>query len=90
MRKECRAILKLVQRSVDSNNQSKLFTRGIATSARSLQTNQDPPNGKKGNDDDNKMPSMLAKAMLWMFTGYMLMTVLSLMFPGGNQPEVVR
>ena len=54
-----------------------------------MQSSKDPPDDKQ-NNDDKKLPSMLAKAMLWMFTGYMLITLVSLMFPGGNQPEIVR
>ena len=54
-----------------------------------MQSSKDPPDDKQ-NNDDKKLPSMLAKAMLWMFNGYMLITLVSLMFPGGNQPEIVR
>ena len=59
--------------------------------------NKDPPDDQKknnddkhNNNDDKSIPSMLAKAIMWMFTGYMLITIISLMFPGGNQPEIVR
>jgi hypothetical protein len=59
--------------------------------------NKDPPDDQKknkddknDNNDDKKISSMLAKAIMWMFTGYMLITIISLMFPGGNQPEIVR
>lgn len=55
-----------------------------------MQSNKDPPDDKKDNNDDKRIRSMLAKAMMWMFTGYMLITIVSLMFPGGNQPEIVR
>lgn len=31
---------------------------------------------------------MLAKAALWMLTAYMFIAIISLLFPGSNQPEV--
>lgn len=53
----------------------------------------EPPGGDKNkpnkNDDDNdKISSLLAKAFLWMLTAYMVIAVISLMFPSSNQPEV--
>lgn len=47
-----------------------------------------PPD--KDDEDKDKIPSLLAKAFLWMLTAYMFIAVLSLMFPNSNQPEVVR
>ncbi|XP_071448663.1 mitochondrial inner membrane m-AAA protease component paraplegin, partial [Hetaerina americana] len=41
-------------------------------------------------DDDNKITSLLAKAFLWMLTAYMLIAIISLLFPNSNQPEVIR
>lgn len=43
-------------------------------------------NGNKDNDDEKK--GMLAKAALWMLTAYMFIAIISLLFPGSNQPEV--
>lgn len=43
-------------------------------------------NGNKDNDDEKKR--MLAKAALWMLTAYMFIAIISLLFPGSNQPEV--
>jgi hypothetical protein len=31
---------------------------------------------------------LLAKAFLWMLTAYMLIAIVSLLFPSSNQPEV--
>jgi len=35
------------------------------------------------------MSSLLAKAFLWMLTAYLLIGVVSLLFPSSNQPEVI-
>ncbi len=87
IRNEQAAVLRLLQRSnVDVH---LLLSRSFSTSAQYRQSNKESED-KKPDKDDNKMPSMLAKALLWMFTGYMLVTVITLMFPGGNQPEIVR
>lgn len=90
LQQEYSAVLQLVQRSIPRNVSVFNNTRGLATSSSHMQSNKDPPDDKQDNNDDKKVPSMLAKAMLWMFTGYMLITIISLMFPGGNQPEIVR
>ncbi|MPC09430.1 Paraplegin [Portunus trituberculatus] len=45
-------------------------------------------NGNKDNDDEKK--GMLAKAALWMLTAYMFIAIISLLFPGSNQPEIAR
>ena len=50
-------------------------------------------NNNEDKDDDNdkdKIPSLLTKAFLWMITAYMFIAVISLLFPGSSQPEVVR
>lgn len=61
----------------------------------SPQNNQEPPKGNNGqkksdnNDEDkDKISALLAKALLWMLTGYMVIALISLMFPTSNQPEV--
>lgn len=51
------------------------------------------PNNNNNKDDDNdndKLPSLLAKAFLWMLTAYMFIAIISLMFPGSSQPEVIQ
>ncbi|RZB38711.1 paraplegin, partial [Asbolus verrucosus] len=45
---------------------------------------------KDDDDDKDKISSLLAKAFLWMLTAYMVIAVISLMFPSSSQPEVVR
>lgn len=50
-----------------------------------------PPDPKKPNkedEDDGKLSSLLAKAFLWMLSAYMVIAIISLMFPNSNQPEV--
>lgn len=42
----------------------------------------------KDDDEDNKISSLLAKAFLWMLSAYMVIAIISLMFPSSNQPEV--
>ncbi|KAF5271018.1 hypothetical protein FQR65_LT05368 [Abscondita terminalis] len=64
-------------------------------------TPSDPPikkpsdDGNKGpkkedDEDKDKISSLLAKAFLWMLTAYMVIAMISLMFPSSNQPDVVR
>ena len=45
-------------------------------------------NNNKPDDDDDKISSLLVKAFLWMLTAYMFIAIVSLVFPGSNQPEV--
>ncbi len=54
-----------------------------------------PPEGTGGNGDKNggdndKLSSLLVKAFLWMLTAYMFVALVSLVFPGTNQPEVKK
>lgn len=48
----------------------------------------DPKKPGKDDDDDGKISSLLAKAFLWMLSAYMVIAIISLMFPNSNQPEV--
>jgi len=88
LKHERAAALRLLQRSTPAI--FNLPLRSFSTSSKYGQSNKDSDNNnnKKPDDDDKNMQSMLAKAFMWMFTGYMLITLVSLMFPGGNQPEV--
>lgn len=43
--------------------------------------------GKKPNDDGDKMISVLTKTILWMVTIYMLVAVVSTILPNRNNPE---
>lgn len=66
------------------------FSRGVHTSAPLSQQKPDDKNKPNKDDDENRIPSLLAKAFLWMLTGYMLVAIISLMFPSSSQPEVIR
>ncbi|XP_046678574.1 paraplegin [Homalodisca vitripennis] len=86
--REYRAVIGLLQRSGFSPQISS--TRRLHTSASRYQ--QKPPdddNKKPNNDDDKKISSVLAKAFLWMLSGYMFIALLSLIFPSSNQPEQI-
>lgn len=95
IRREYSAIVKLVQRSLITSNPGgkQQQSRPLSSTCHNQQSNKESNEGnndKQDNDNDKKMQSMLAKALIWMFTGYMLVTLIALMFPSGNQPEVVR
>lgn len=48
------------------------------------------PNKENEDDDKDKVSTLLAKAFLWMLTAYMVIAIISLMFPSSSQPEIVR
>ena len=88
-------VLRVLQRSgLNHGQQLNSQCRHISTTSTNLQQQSSPPNhnGKKPNkeddDDNNKISSLLAKAFLWMLTAYMLIAIVSLLFPSSNQPEV--
>ncbi|XP_018565849.1 paraplegin [Anoplophora glabripennis] len=75
--------------------QNYLNKRNIHTTPSHFQNppKQNGPGGQKPDKDDedkDKISALLAKAFLWMLTAYMVIAVISLMFPSSNQPEVVR
>jgi len=82
------AVLQLVRRSLPSFSQ---FSRNFASSSRYSQQSNGSNENKtpNGNNDDDKM-AMAIKALFWAVTGYILISVLALLFPSGNQPEIVR
>lgn len=94
--KEYAAIFSLLQRSglTDFNQLHKAInTRHLHTSTKLYQKppdgNNDPKKPDNNNDEDkDKISTLLAKALLWMLTGYMVIAIISLMFPTTNQPEV--
>lgn len=49
-------------------------------------------NGKNNKDkeDEESKVSLLAKAAIWMMTAYIVITLMSLLFPTSNQPDVLR
>jgi spastic paraplegia protein 7 len=56
-------------------------------SSRKPEDDKNKPN-KDDDDDKDKISSLLAKAFLWMLTAYMVIAIISLMFPSSGQPEV--
>ncbi|CAG9835500.1 unnamed protein product [Diabrotica balteata] len=96
--REYAAVQSLLKRSglQDISHLSKhLNSRDFHSSPKYDQTPNQTSPGSSGrppekDDDKDKIPSLLAKAFLWMLTAYMLIAIISLMFPGTSQPEVVR
>ncbi|GJQ87160.1 hypothetical protein Trydic_g12516 [Trypoxylus dichotomus] len=97
--KEFQAVCCLIKRSgLNDINKlpSYLNQRNYHTtpSRNQQQPPRDPNDPKKDpnkdDDEDNKISSLLAKAFLWMLSAYMVIAIVSLMFPSSSQPEVVR
>ncbi|PSN48736.1 Paraplegin [Blattella germanica] len=93
IKQEHGGVLAVLHRSGFSASSSSQL-RHLSTTGQNFQQ-QPPPNrnDKKPNkedEDDNKISSLLAKAFLWMLTAYMLIAIVSLLFPSSNQPEVIR
>ncbi|CAH1169614.1 unnamed protein product [Phaedon cochleariae] len=91
---EYSAVCALLQRS-GLDNVAQLYRSFHSTPQNNQEPFKDPgpnPNGSRKPDDDDKdkISSLLAKAFLWMLTAYMVIAIISLMFPSSNQPEVVR
>lgn len=84
---------------ISKPDQLAILKRSLHTT--SSQANQPGPNrsgngnsssggdGNKNKNDDDERKGMLAKAALWMLTAYMFIAIISLLFPGSNQPEVM-
>jgi len=87
LNEEYAAAIRLVQRSYPGLNLS--FSRHLSSSSQHEQQSNDSENKPNGNNDDDKF-ALAMKALFWALTGYMLISVLAMMFPSGNQPEVVR
>ncbi|KAF4519131.1 hypothetical protein B566_EDAN007404 [Ephemera danica] len=99
VRKEYQAINNLLRKSgFEPLSSFHVVRRGIhQTSIHGQKVPPPPPHqgdGKKpekeDDQEDNKVSSLLAKAFLWMLTAYMLIGIVSLLFPSSNQPEVTR
>jgi hypothetical protein len=96
IRKEYLAVFSLLNRSgLRTSHQLSVYlhARGIHSSGSASQqqppqNNRDDKKPNKDDEDDSKISSLLAKAFLWMLTAYMLIAIVSLLFPSSNQPEV--
>lgn len=87
LNEEYAATIRLVERSYPNLNLS--FSRHLTSSSHHGQKSNESDNKPNDNNDDDKF-ALAMKALFWALTGYMLISVLTLMFPSGNQPEVVR
>uniref|UniRef100_A0A224YPR2 Spastic paraplegia 7 n=1 Tax=Rhipicephalus zambeziensis TaxID=60191 RepID=A0A224YPR2_9ACAR len=91
---EIKAVRGLLKRSgIPVGNQRVVSSdlgcaRPLHTSAILRQDN----NGKNNKDkeDEESKVSLLAKAAIWMMTAYIVITLMSLLFPTSNQPDVLR
>jgi spastic paraplegia 7 len=97
LKREYRAICGLLQRSGFDISARNFHTSLWCGQNRNSPQNSNPPPPNQPNDDkkpnreddeETKMSSLLAKAFLWMLTAYLLIGVVSLLFPSSNQPEV--
>jgi spastic paraplegia protein 7 len=96
IKREYQAVFSLLHRSgLRPAQQLPYYLHGRSIhSTGSTPQQQPPPNNRddkkpnKDDDDDSKISSLLAKAFLWMLTAYMLIAIVSLLFPSSNQPEV--
>lgn len=95
---ELRAVQKLLKNSGLLNKSDATFPFMLGQ-ARTLHTNpvlrqeQNGRNNKdkdKDKDDEESKVSLLAKAAIWMMTAYIVITLMSLLFPTSNQPDVLR
>ncbi|KAI4469499.1 atp-dependent protease [Holotrichia oblita] len=95
--KEFQAVCCLIKRSGlnDINKLPYYLNRRDYHTTPSRYQQLPPPNSgepkkdpNKDDDEDNKISSLLAKAFLWMLSAYMVIAIISLMFPSSNQPEI--
>lgn len=91
---ELKALGKLLKRSGVLAGNQRLFSNPLGCS-RTLHTtaflrqDQNGKNNKDKEDEESKV-SLLAKAAIWMMTAYIVITLMSLLFPTSNQPDVLR
>lgn len=78
----------IVHASGDKNPRKSQPSSGTKKEAKESAGGSKGPDQEE--DDENKITSLLAKAFLWMLTAYMLIAIISLLFPNTNQPEVIR
>ncbi|XP_064466822.1 paraplegin-like [Ornithodoros turicata] len=99
VKSELRAVHRLLQKSAILTRNCPFPTchnallRSLHTSAALNQEqngrNKDKDKDKDKDDDESKV-SLLAKAAIWMMTAYIVITLMSLLFPSSNQPDVLR
>lgn len=97
--REYAAVCSLLHRSGLPNDydlrKTNLAIRNFHLSSVNLQqpnknNSNDPKKPNNDDEDKDKISSLIAKAFLWMLTAYMVIAIISLMFPSSNQPEVIQ
>lgn len=90
LKNEYRACLSVLKRSGLIGSAVNV-SRGFHTTGPFCKKNNKDGNKNNDNEDDNKkIPALFTKFMLWVLSGYMIVGLLSLIFPTTNQPEVIN
>lgn len=95
-RSELRAVQSLLRNSglLNKNDGTFPFMFGNARALHTSSTLRQEQNGRNNKDkdkeDEESKVSLLAKAAIWMMTAYIVITLMSLLFPTSNQPDVLR
>ncbi|CAG2120070.1 unnamed protein product, partial [Medioppia subpectinata] len=103
---ECRAIRRTLANSRTLIWSTKHWTNGAIVYSNDGQnkSSKNNKNGNKesqrnrnydnedNEEEDNDEPksSLMAKAVVWMLSGYIVITIMSLLFPNSNTPDVLR
>ncbi|XP_070386994.1 mitochondrial inner membrane m-AAA protease component paraplegin [Dermacentor albipictus] len=90
---EIKAVRGLLKRSgILAADHRIISSLGCARSLHTSCTVRQDNNGKNNKDkeDEESKVSLLAKAAIWMMTAYIVITLMSLLFPTSNQPDVLR
>nr|XP_050050055.1 paraplegin-like isoform X1 [Dermacentor andersoni] len=90
---EIKAVRGLLKRSgILAANHRIISNLGCARSLHTSCILRQDNNGKNNKDkeDEESKVSLLAKAAIWMMTAYIVITLMSLLFPTSNQPDVLR
>ncbi|KAF5269542.1 hypothetical protein FQA39_LY08731 [Lamprigera yunnana] len=97
LNKEYAAVQSLIHRSGLRNVEklpyylnTKTYSTGATQPPNKNAENSSKDPKKDQNEDKDKIPSLLAKAFLWMLTAYMFIAFITLLFPSSNQPDIIR
>lgn len=92
LKREYHSLCRQIQKTGVLFEDVQKFLRGseassglFSTSAATFQQND-----KNKKDDDESKVSLLAKVAIWMMMAYIVITLMSLLFPSSNQPDVLR
>ncbi|KAJ0183648.1 hypothetical protein K1T71_000071 [Dendrolimus kikuchii] len=92
---EYKAVCSLLKRSnlLNPNTiyRNNLFLRGLHTTPSNLNENNNDKDKDKKKNNGEEIPSLIMKAVFWMFTTCVLLVMSSLLVPGDNtQNELIR